>query len=96
MRRKDKAILGIALALTDAVMVALAFYASYHLRLRTEHVNIGPFHDYLGMMMVNVISVLLVLFTAKMYHRQRAISHVDELYAVFSAVTMGTIVAIAA
>ena len=96
MRRKDKAILGIALALTDAVMVALAFYASYHLRLRTEHVNIGPFHDYLGMMMVNVISVLLVFFTAKMYHRQRAISHVDELYAVFSAVTMGTIVAIAA
>ena len=95
MRRKYKAVLGIALALTDAVMVALAFYAAYHLRLRTEHVNIGPFHDYLGMMMVNVISVLLVLFTAKMYHRQRAISHVDELYAVFSAVTMGNVLAIA-
>ena len=96
MRRKDKAILGIALALTDAIMVALAFYASYHLRLRTEHVNIGPFHDYLGMMAINVVSVLLVLFTAKMYHRQRAISHVDELYAVFSSVTMGTILSIAA
>jgi Undecaprenyl-phosphate glucose phosphotransferase len=62
----------------------------------TEHVNIGPFSDYLGMMFIHVVSVLLVMFMAKMYHRQRATSHVDELYSVFSAVSIGTILAIAA
>ncbi len=96
MRRKDKVLFGIALAVTDGLMVVLAFYASYHLRLVTEHVNIGPFRDYLGMMIIHVVSVLLVMFMAKMYHRQRAISHVDELSAVFSSVSIGTILAIAA
>lgn len=95
MRRKDKVLFGIALAITDGLMVALAFYASYHLRLATEHVNIGPFRDYVGMMMMHVVSVLLVMFMSKMYHRQRATSHVDELYAVFSSVSIGTILAIA-
>ena len=95
MRRKEKVLFGVALALTDTLMVALAFYASYHLRLMTEHVNIGPLSDYAGMMIIHVVSVLLVFFMAKMYHRQRAIPHVDELYAVFSYVSIGTILAIA-
>jgi len=96
MRRKDKVLFGIALAVTDGLMAALAFYASYHLRLATEHVNIGPFRNYGGMMIIHVASVLLVMFMSKMYHRQRATSHVDELYAVFSSVSIGTILAIAA
>jgi Undecaprenyl-phosphate glucose phosphotransferase len=95
MRRKEKVLFGIALALTDASMVILAFYASYHVRLMTEHVNIGPLSDYVGMMIIHVVSVLLVFFMAKMYHRQRAIPHVDELYAVFLYVSIGTILAIA-
>ena len=79
VKGKDKIVLGVTLALTDALMVGLAFYGSYHLRLLTEHVNIGPFRDYVGMLVIHVVSVLLVFFMAKMYHRQRAISHVDEL-----------------
>ncbi len=96
MKGKDKIVFGVTLALTDALMVGLAFYASYHLRLLTEHVNIGPFRDYAGMAAIHVVSVLLVFFMAKMYHRQRALSHVDELSAVFSAVSIGTVLGIAA
>jgi Undecaprenyl-phosphate glucose phosphotransferase len=95
VKGKDKIVLGVMLALTDAVMVSLAFYASYHLRLLTEHVNIGSFRDYAGLAVIHVVSVLLVFFMAKMYHRQRAFSHVDELSAVFSAVSIGTVLGIA-
>lgn len=96
MRGKEKILFGIALALTDALMATLAFYASYHLRLVTEHVNIGPLRDYVGMMIIHVVSVVLVLFMSKMYHRQRPLPHVDELYKVFASVSIGTILAIAA
>jgi Undecaprenyl-phosphate glucose phosphotransferase len=96
VKGKDKIVLGAMLALTDALMVGLAFYASYHLRLLTEHVNIGPFRDYAGMLVIHVVSVILVFFMAKMYHRQRAFSLVDELSAVFSAVSIGTVLGIAA
>jgi len=95
MRRKDKVAFGLALALTDALMVSLAFYASYHLRLLTEHINIGPVRDYLGMLIIQLVSILSVFFMSKMYHRQRAFSHVDELYAVFSSVSIGTVLSIA-
>lgn len=96
MRRKDRVLFGVALALSDAITAGLAFYASYHLRLLTEHVNIGPFRDYAGMLVIHVVSVLIVFFLGKMYHRQRAFSHVDELSAVFSYVSIGTVLGIAA
>lgn len=95
MRRKTELFFTSSLAFLDALMTALAFYLAYNLRLLTEHTNIGPFPQYLGMMLIQVISLLLVFFFNKMYHRKRMLSYIDELSRIFMTVSVGIIVTIA-
>jgi exopolysaccharide biosynthesis polyprenyl glycosylphosphotransferase len=47
------------------------------------------------MLLIHVATVVLVFFFYRLYHRQRATSHIDEFYAVFGAASVGTIAAIA-
>ncbi len=94
MKRKANVLFAVSLALLDALMVSLAFYLAYRLRLLTEHVNIGPFVQYVGMMLVQIASILLVFFFSKMYHRKRFPSYVDEFSSIFTSVSVGSVVAI--
>lgn len=95
MKRKAKLLSIISLVGIDAIMMSLAFYLAYHLRLLTEHENIAPFPRYWGMMSIQIASSLVVFFFYKLYHRQRALSYVDEFYSIFGATSVGTIAAIA-
>ncbi len=98
MKRKANLFFALSLLLTDCLMIGLAFFFAYHLRLRTEYppaVNIPPFHSYLGMMVIQVIAVVAVFFFYKLYHRKRALSHIDEFYSIFAASSVGTIMAVA-
>jgi exopolysaccharide biosynthesis polyprenyl glycosylphosphotransferase len=83
----------------DVVMMASAFVFSYLLRLWTERLtpaDIGSLGSYLGVMFIQILTLVAVLFFSKLYHRQRGLSHVDEFYGIFVAVSVGTIVSIAA
>ncbi|HIQ04227.1 MAG TPA: undecaprenyl-phosphate glucose phosphotransferase, partial [Anaerolineae bacterium] len=83
------------LAWLDTVMISLAFYLGYRLRLLTNHRNIGPFRDYLPLMLVYVLSMLVVFFFHRLYRRRRAPSPLDELVALFRATVVGVLIAIA-
>jgi exopolysaccharide biosynthesis polyprenyl glycosylphosphotransferase len=87
------------LVVLDIVMMALAFVFSYSLRLWTEHLipaDIGYLGSYLGVMSIQILTLVVVFFFSKLYHRQRGLSHVDEFYSVFVAVSVGTIMSVAA
>ncbi|MBI3761468.1 MAG: undecaprenyl-phosphate glucose phosphotransferase [Chloroflexi bacterium] len=88
----------LALVLVDAAMVALAFWLAYQLRVLipvpTEPVDIAPFTAYLGLLVVQVISVLIVLFIYKMYHVLRAASRVDQFYSIFAGVSTGSLLSV--
>jgi exopolysaccharide biosynthesis polyprenyl glycosylphosphotransferase len=47
------------------------------------------------MLLAHVAAVLIVFFFYRLYHRQRALSYVDQFYAIFAAASVGTIIAIA-
>jgi len=47
------------------------------------------------MMVVQVLAMITVFFFYRLYHRPRALSSIDELYSLFGAVSVGTILAIA-
>ncbi|MHB0876789.1 MAG: undecaprenyl-phosphate glucose phosphotransferase [Anaerolineae bacterium] len=82
----------------DAAMAALAFWSGYRLRLLTDSSTgspIPPFDTYLGMMLIQVATVPVVFFFAKMYHMKRAASRVDEFYGVFGSVSVGILVSTA-
>jgi exopolysaccharide biosynthesis polyprenyl glycosylphosphotransferase len=95
VKGKERLFFGFSLVALDAVMSALAFYGAYRLRLLSEYENIGPFPRYWGMMAIHVVSILVVLFFYKLYHRSRALSHIDEFYSIFGAGSVGLLIGIA-
>jgi len=94
-KRRERLIFGILLFLTDAAMMSLAFYLAYRLRLLTEYKQIFPFPYYLGMLFIQVVTLLTLFFFAKLYHRQPALSRVDEFYSIFGNVSVGIIISFA-
>ena len=98
MKRRASLAFAISLFLIDVLMIALAFFFAYHLRLRTEYppaVNIPPFPSYLGVMGIQIVTVVIAFFFYRLYHRKRALSHIDEFYSLFTASSIGTIIAVA-
>lgn len=95
MKRRYTLPLSLALVVIDVSMIALAFYLAYVLRLRTEVrplIELPPFRTYWGMMAIQIVSLTVVFFLTKLYHRKRGTSRIDELSSVFVAVSIGTIV----
>jgi len=80
-------------------MVVLAFFLAYELRLRIPWrmpaKNIGPFRNYAGMMAIHALAMVTVFFFYRLYHRQRALSLIEEASSIFGAVSVGTIISIA-
>jgi exopolysaccharide biosynthesis polyprenyl glycosylphosphotransferase len=95
MKHRASWLFAVSLVAMDAAMAGLAFALAYILRLQSEYENIAPFSDYWGMLFIHVAAIILVFFFYRLYHRQRATSHIDEFYAIFGAASVGTIVAIA-
>ncbi len=99
MKDKSGVLFAILLVVIDVAMIGSAFIFSYYLRLWTEHLaagDIGPMRDYLGVVLIQMLTLVTVFFFYKLYHRQRGLSAVDEFYSVFVAVSVGTIVSVAA
>lgn len=89
----------IGLMFTDAVMIALAFLIAYVIRAETAkidpNVKLGAFSEYLGMLLVQVVAIVTVAFSSQLYHLVRAVSKIDEFYAVFGAASIGTMMSVA-
>jgi len=58
-------------------------------------VNIAPFGDYLAMMLIQVFVMVSIFFFARLYDLKRSSSGLDELYRIFAATSIGTIITIA-
>lgn len=99
MKQKIKWLLAVSLVVIDGLMTALAFFLAYWLRLwlniPSPPVNIQPFHKYLGMMTIQVLTMLIVFFFSKLYHLKRGTSRLDELSIIFTASSIGNIISIA-
>ena len=94
-RRRARLVFSVLLFLTDTIMIALAFRLAYQLRLLTEYKQIFPFAYYLGMLLIQTITLLTLFFLAKLYHRRSVFSNVDEVYTIFGNVSVGIIVSFA-
>ncbi len=97
--QRIRTIYTISLVILDALLVAVAFVLAYQLRAQIDWpeplaVNV-PLTAYSGLLVVQVISVVVALFFYRLYYIPRAVSRVDQLYYVFAAVSIGTLVAVA-
>ncbi len=79
----------------DVAMTCLAFYIAYRFRPQDPNQILQPFGYYVGMMFLNALAVGGVFFFYKLYHFGRGLTRLDELYKVFTAVSISVIVGIA-
>jgi exopolysaccharide biosynthesis polyprenyl glycosylphosphotransferase len=98
MRRKVDVVFALFLLFNDLAMVALAFYLAYRLRQTIAvppPINIAPFTDYVGMMIIQIVTMPLLYFFSRLYDVKRSMPRLDEFYRIFAATSIGTIVTIA-
>ncbi len=87
------------LVLSDVLMTAGAFVLAYYVRVwlpwPNPAINLLPLRDYVGMMMIQVMTIFVVFFFYRLYHQVRAVSRVDEFYSTFGAVSIGIMLSVA-
>ncbi len=87
----------LSLVVLDAFMAILAFIIAYILRLVIDFpapaVGVDPLGAYTGLMLLQAVSVVAVMFFYRMYHIVR--SRMDQFYAIFGAVSIGSLLAVA-
>ena len=89
----------VTLVLADALLVGLAFYIAYHLRVAIKWPTVpeylAPFREYVGMLVIQVFSVLSMSFFYRLYYQERARPFVDEAAAIAGAVSIGMLLSVA-
>jgi exopolysaccharide biosynthesis polyprenyl glycosylphosphotransferase len=98
MRRRADELFTLLILLTDTGMIALAFYVAYWLRTQIAippAVEIAPFRDYVGMMVIQIANMVVVYFFSRLYDLKRSMPRLDEFYRLFAATSIGTIATIA-
>src|SRR5262245_8661450 len=97
--RRFKTLFAISLAMMDAAMIALAFVVAYRLRVvipwPVEAADMDRFSAYGWVLIIHIASILLIFFLFRLYHLLRATSRVDEFYAIFGGVFVGTLLSVA-
>ena len=97
--RRFRTLFSISLAVMDTSALAMAFVWGYRLRKLiswpTPAVDIDQFSSYLSVITIYLLSVLAVFFLFRLYHLERGIARVDELFTVAGGVTVGTLLAVA-
>ena len=100
LRQHYQTIITLWLLLVDVLSIVAGFYLAYRLRLLIplpEPARSVPgFGQFLPLLLIQVVAITCAFFFGKMYHRRRTRYTGDDLAAIFSGVSIGTLISIAA
>jgi Undecaprenyl-phosphate glucose phosphotransferase len=92
--KRSRILFVLSLVLTDAAMSLLAFFIAYLIAFWVRGSEISRF-DVALLAGIQLAATLLMFFLLKFYHRRHAALLVDEVYRLFGAVTVATLLTIA-
>lgn len=99
MTQKIRTIYSISLVLLDALLITVAFVLAYQLRVSIDWpeplAQVVPLTSYAGLWIIQVLTIIAGLGIYRQYYIPRAASRVDQIYYVFAAVSIGTMMAVA-
>ncbi len=99
LKRHYHNLLTLSLLLADVLSIVLGFVGGFHLRLiiPLPERAAGNLYltDLLPLLVMQAIFIVLAFFFGRMYHRRRTRYGTDELAAIFSGVSIGTLLTIA-
>ena len=82
--QRIRTIYTVSLVVLDALLICAAFIVAYRLRLSIpwpdELLSPSPISSYAGLILVQVASIIAVLFFYRQYYIPRAVSRVDQFY----------------
>lgn len=94
---RTKASLATLRFLLDVLMLCLAFLMGYWARLYLPFLegtdNLEPLVDYMPMMVLNVFTIIVMFYFARLYHQHRIFSRFDQARNILGAVTIGAMMA---
>src|SRR5512141_1328904 len=92
-------VLTLSLLVADVISTVLAFVAGFHLRriipLPDRAADSMSLSELAPLIVMQTVFVLIAFFFQRMYHRQHTRYSPTELAAIFSGVSIGTLVSIA-
>ncbi len=99
LRRHYRTIIVISLLIADLISITLGFYLAYRVRLAIpipdQAQGVSRFLSLTRLLTVQTISITVAFFFARMYHRNRTRYSTDDLQAILSGVSIGTLISIA-
>ena len=97
--QKARTVYTVTLFVLDAISIILAFILAYYLRRRIDWpdplTSITPLVDYVGLIAIQLFTVMTTLLMSRHYYIPRAVSRIDQFYRVTLGVTLGTMMAVA-
>lgn len=98
-KQQYQTLITVSLLSVDAAMIGIAFLIAYWVRAQVafpaEPHNLAPVGAYAWTIAVQMICIQGMLYLNRQYHMVKATSRVEELYAVFSAVSVGALFSVA-
>jgi exopolysaccharide biosynthesis polyprenyl glycosylphosphotransferase len=99
LREHYRTLIVLWLLLVDVISIVAGFYLAFQLRrlipLPEPAQGVTRFLDFLPLLVVQIATIVLAFFFARMYHRNRTRYGTDELQAIFSGVSIGTLASVA-
>ena len=94
MRRRTDTLFNILTVVFDGGVAYLAFFLAYQVYLRFRPGS-PAFQNYIPMAGVHAVTLVLVFFFARLYHRTRSQSQFDEVTKLLGAASMGIVMTVA-
>ena len=97
--QRIRTIYSISLVVLDAILICVAFVLAYELRVSFDWpeplANPISLSNYTNLLLIQLFTIIVGLFIYRQYYIPRAASRVDQLYYVFTAVSIGMMMAVA-
>ena len=89
----------VSLVILDSLLIAIAFVLAYRLRVSIAWpdplTNQVPLSNYAGLFVIQLVTIVSILFLNRQYYIPRSVSRIDQVYYVFVSVSVGMLIALA-
>ena len=89
----------VSLVILDSLLIAIAFVLAYRLRVSIAWpdplTNQVPLANYAGLFVIQLVTIISILFLNRQYYIPRSVSRIDQVYYVFVSVSVGMLIALA-
>ncbi len=89
----------VSLVVLDSLLIGIAFVLAYRLRVSIAWpdplTNQVPLSNYAGLFVIQLVTIVSILFLNRQYYIPRSVSRIDQIYYVFVSVSVGMLIALA-